>query len=73
MCELYITCDVCTLNPVRSRLLVGKSLKSLVISRITGFLWVHVRKIDYLGSGFSTCALINWTVLSQVLPISDLK
>jgi hypothetical protein len=43
MCELYVTCDVCMLNPVRSWLYVAESLKSLVISRTAGFIWARVK------------------------------
>jgi hypothetical protein len=66
MCELYVTCDVCMLNPIRSWLYVGESLKSLVISWTTGFILAQVRKYNYLGSYHCTCARINWMILSQI-------
>jgi hypothetical protein len=65
MCEFDVTCDVCMLNHVQSWLYIVESLKSIVISRTTGFIWAQVRQINCLGSGFSTRALINWTVLLQ--------
>jgi hypothetical protein len=62
MCELFVTCDVCMLNPVRSWLYIGECLKSLVISRTTEFIWTQVRNYNYFNSCHCTDARINWTV-----------
>jgi hypothetical protein len=37
-----------------------------MISWTTGFIWAQVCNDDYLDNCFHACALINWSVMSQL-------
>ena len=56
LCWITVILVVCKLvwNPSRFQL-------------TTGFIWAQVREFDRFGDCFCTCALINWSVLWQIL------
>ena len=43
-------------------------LKSFEISVDYRVIWAQVREFDRFGDCFCTCALINWSVLPQLVP-----
>ena len=64
-CEMDVTCGLlCWIMYDLGCMRVG--LKSFVVQRTTGFIWVQVWRFDHSGDCCCTCALINWLVLLQL-------
>ena len=65
-----VTCDVLcwiTMILVVCKLVWNPSWFQLT----TGFIWAQVREFDHFGDHFCTCALINWSVLLQLVSELD--